>query len=53
MIERERDLPIYRQAEALGVSRGAVYNKPKPTSAAGWEGRTGFAGACVRGVFRL
>jgi hypothetical protein len=25
MIDREHDLPISRQAEALGVSRGAVY----------------------------
>ena len=33
MIDREHDLPISRQAEALGVSRGAVYYKPRPTSA--------------------
>ncbi len=32
MIDREHDLPISRQAEALGVSRGAVYYKPWPTS---------------------
>ena len=32
MIDREHDLPISRQAEALGVSRGAVYYKPRPTS---------------------
>ena len=33
MIDREHDLPISRQAEALGVSRVAVYYKPRPTSA--------------------
>ena len=33
MIDREHDLPISRQAEALGVSRGVVYYKPRPTSA--------------------
>jgi len=33
MIDRGHDLPISRQAEALGVSRGAVYYKPRPTSA--------------------
>jgi putative transposase len=32
MIDRKHDLPISRQAEALGVSRGAVYYKPRPTS---------------------
>ena len=32
MIDRGHDLPISRQAEALGVSRGAVYYKPRPTS---------------------
>jgi putative transposase len=33
MIDREHDLPISRQAKALGVSRGAVYYKPRPPSA--------------------
>ena len=34
MIDREHDLPISRQAEALGVSRGAsLYYKPRLTSA--------------------
>ncbi len=28
------DLPVYRQATALGDSRGAVYYKPRPMSAA-------------------
>jgi len=32
MIDREHDLPISRQAEALGVSRGAVYYKPRAPS---------------------
>jgi putative transposase len=30
MIDREHDLPISRQARALGVSRGCVYYKPRP-----------------------
>jgi putative transposase len=34
MIDRGHGLPISRQAEALGVSRGAVYYKPRPVSAA-------------------
>jgi len=33
MIDREHALPISRQAKALGVSRGAVYYKPRPMSA--------------------
>jgi putative transposase len=33
MIDREHDLPISRQARALGVSRGSVYYKPRPVSA--------------------
>ena len=33
MIDRDHDLPVCRQAKALGVSRGAVYYKPRPTSA--------------------
>jgi putative transposase len=33
MIDRDHDLPISRQAKALGVSRGSVYYKPWPTSA--------------------
>ena len=32
MIDREHDLPISRQAKALGVSRGSVYYKPRPVS---------------------
>ncbi len=34
MIDRDHDLSVLRQAEALGVSRSAVYYKPRPTSAA-------------------
>ncbi len=34
MIDRDHDLPVSRQAKALGVSRSAVYYKPRPTSAA-------------------
>jgi putative transposase len=34
MIEPSHDLPIKRQAELVGISRGAVYYLPKPTSAA-------------------
>ena len=33
MIDREHDLPISRQAEALGVSRGGCSKKPQPTEA--------------------
>ena len=32
MIDRDHRLPITRQAELLGVSRGAVYYLPRPTS---------------------
>src|ERR1700689_2742134 len=31
MIDREHDLPISRQAEPLGVSRGAACSNPRPT----------------------
>ena len=34
MIDRDHDLPVSRQAAALGVSRGAVYYKPRAISAA-------------------
>jgi putative transposase len=34
MIDREHDLPITRQARALGISRGSVYYLPRPASAA-------------------
>ena len=33
MIDRSHDLSLSRQAKALGVSRGAVYYKPRPVSA--------------------
>ena len=33
MIDRTHPLPIARQAAALGISRGAVYYKPRPPSA--------------------
>ncbi len=33
MIDREHDLPITRQARALGISRGSVYYLPRPVSA--------------------
>ena len=32
MIDRDHELPIARQAKALGISRGAVYYKPRPVS---------------------
>lgn len=32
MINREHDLPIKRQAELLGMSRGSVYYLPRPVS---------------------
>ena len=34
MIDREHDLPIAGQAKALGISRGCVYYRPRPVSAA-------------------
>ena len=34
MINREQDLPIKRQAELLGMSRGSVYYLPRPVSGA-------------------
>ncbi len=30
MIDREHELPITRQAEALKISRGSVYYLPRP-----------------------
>jgi putative transposase len=32
MIDRHHDLPITRQAQALGISRGSVYYLPRPVS---------------------
>ena len=32
MIDRDQALPITRQAELLGISRGTVYYLPRPTS---------------------
>jgi putative transposase len=34
MIDREHDLPITRQAQVLGISRGSVYYLPRPMSQA-------------------
>ena len=34
MIDRDHALPITRQAQLLGMSRGAVYYLPRPTCAA-------------------
>ena len=34
MIDREHDLPVTKQAEALSISRGSVYYLPRPVSAA-------------------
>lgn len=34
MIDRMRELPLARQAEAMGVSRGSVCDLPQPVSAA-------------------
>ena len=33
MIDRDHELPIVRQAQALGVARSSVYYKPRPVSA--------------------
>jgi putative transposase len=32
MIDRSHDLPVVRQAELLGISRGTVYYHPEPIS---------------------
>ena len=32
MIDRSHDLPVARQAVALGISRGSVYDLPRPVS---------------------
>jgi putative transposase len=37
MIDREHDLPISKQAEALNISRGSVYYLPRPASASDLE----------------
>jgi putative transposase len=34
MIDRDHDLAITKQAEALNISRGSVYYLPRPVSAA-------------------
>lgn len=34
MIDRSHDLPLKRQAEVLGLSRGSLYYQPRPVSAA-------------------
>ena len=34
MIDRSHDLPVTKQAKALGISRGSVYSLPRPVSAA-------------------
>jgi putative transposase len=34
MIDRSHDLPITKQAKALGISRGSIYYLPRPVSAA-------------------
>jgi putative transposase len=34
MIDRSHDLPLARQAQELGISRGSVYYAPRPVSAA-------------------
>jgi putative transposase len=33
MIDREHKLPVAKQAEELGISRGSVYYLPRPVSA--------------------
>jgi putative transposase len=36
MIDRAHDLPIGKQAEALGISRGSVYYLPRPVRTPIW-----------------
>ena len=33
MIDREHDLPLTRQAAAVGIARSTIYYLPRPTSA--------------------
>ena len=35
MIDRSHSLPVTRQAQTLGISRGSVYYRPRPVSEAG------------------
>jgi putative transposase len=37
MIDRSHDLPVARQAVALGICRGSVYYLPRPVSASDLE----------------
>ena len=37
MIDREHDLSITKQAEALNISRSSVYYLPRPVSEATWR----------------
>ena len=37
MIDRAHDLPITRQAKVLQISRGSVYDQPRPVSASDLE----------------
>jgi hypothetical protein len=34
MIDRDHELPLSKQAAALGISRGSLYYEPRPVSAA-------------------
>jgi putative transposase len=34
MIDRTHELPLARQAQELGISRGSIYYQPRPVSAA-------------------
>ena len=34
MIDRDHELPVKRQAELVGISRGSVYYHPEPVSQA-------------------
>jgi putative transposase len=45
MIDRQHKLPISRQAELLGISRGSVYYMPKPVRQADLE--------CMRKIDQL
>ena len=35
MIDRDRKLPLARQAKAVGISRGSIYYRPRPVGEAG------------------
>ena len=50
MIDRTHELPVKRQAELMGISRGTVYYHPEPVSEAELAAAS-YANTCA--VFRI